>query len=94
MKPERWLVSWNNTYGDAIKTANEAVVEALGDLEDALRNVGQGANVFIVEDTKTGTVSVITSDSALSEVKGTTNIINIDQSVNISPTINIYEGGK
>lgn len=94
MKPNRWVVSWSNTYDSTIKTANEAVVVALGDLEDAIKNVGQGTNVFIVEDTRTGTVSVITSDLALSEVQRQTTVINIDQSVNISPTINIYNEEK
>lgn len=86
---ERWVVSWSNIYDGSIKTANEAVVVALGDIEDALRNVGQGTNVFIVEDTHTGSISVITSDVALSSVTQQNTIINVDQSITYAPSVTI-----
>ena len=91
-----WVVSWSNIYDSTVKTANEAVRVALTDLDDTLRNVGEGANVFIVEDISTGSVSVITSDLALSEPQQINNIINVDQSVTYAPsvTINLKEGKK
>ena len=88
---QRWLVSWSNYYDSTVANAHEAVAIALGDLEDAIKNVGEGTNVFVVEDTHTGHVSIITSDNALQTMRNTT-IINVDQSVNISPTINVYSG--
>ena len=93
---DRWVVSWSNIYDSTIETANEAVRVALADLDDTLRNVSEGANVFIVEDISTGSVSVITSDLALSEPQQINNIINVDQSVTYAPsvTINIKEGKK
>ena len=93
---DRWVVSWSNIYDSTIETANEAVRVALADLDDTLRNVSEGANVFIVEDISTGRVSVITSDLALSEPQQINNIINVDQSVTYAPsvTINLKEGKK
>lgn len=93
---DRWVVSWSNIYDSTIETANEAVRVALADLDDTLRNVSEGANVFIVEDISTGSVSVITSDLALSEPQQINNIINVDQSVTYAPsvTINLKEGKK
>ena len=93
---DRWVVSWSNIYDSTIETANEAVRVALADLDDTLRNVSEGANVFIVEDISTGSVSVITSDLALSEPQQINNIINIDASVTYAPsvTINLKEGKK
>ena len=92
---DRWVVSWSNIYDSTVETANEAVRVALADLDDALCNV-EGANVFIVEDILTGSVSVITSDIALSEPQQINNIINIDASVTYAPsvTINLKEGKK
>ena len=92
---DRWVVSWSNIYDTTVETANEAVRVALADLDDALCNV-EGANVFIVEDILTGSVSVITSDLALSEPQQINNIINIDASVTYAPsvTINLKEGKK
>ena len=92
---DRWVVSWSNIYDSTVETANEAVRVALADLDDALCNV-EGANVFIVEDILTGSVSVITSDLALSEPQQINNIINVDQSVTYAPsvTINLKEGKK
>ena len=92
---DRWVVSWSNIYDSTVETANEAVRVALADLDDALCNV-EGANVFIVEDILTGSVSVITSDLALSEPQQINNIINIDASVTYAPsvTINLKEGKK
>ena len=93
---DRWVVSRSNIYDSTIETANEAVRVALADLDDTLRNVSEGANVFIVEDISTGSVSVITSDLALSEPQQINNIINVDQSVTYAPsvTINLKEGKK
>ena len=93
---DRWVVSWSNIYDSTIETANEAVRVALADLDDTLRNVSEGANVFIVEDISTGSVSVITSDLALSEPQQINNIINVDQSVTYAPsvTINLKEWKK
>ena len=92
---DRWVVSWSNIYDSTVETANEAVRVALADLDNALCNV-EGANVFIVEDILTGSVSVITSDLALSEPQQINNIINVDQSVTYAPsvTINLKEGKK
>lgn len=89
----RYIITWSTAYDD-VDSAHEAVVVALGDLEDMIKNVGQGANAFMVEDVVTGTVSIITSDVALSTVRGTTNIINIDQSINYSPSITINAGNS
>lgn len=93
---DRWVVSWSNIYDSTVETANEAVRVALADLDDALRSAGEGTNVFFVEDILTGSVSVITSDLALSEPQQINNIINVDQSVTYAPsvTINLKEGKK
>ena len=87
----RWVVSWSTSYDD-VADAHEAVRVALGDLEHVIKHSGEGADVFIVEDTKTGTVSVITAETALTTRISNT-IINIDQSINYSPSITINAGG-
>ena len=86
----RWVVSWSTAYDD-VADATEAVLVALGDLEHVIKHTGEGADVFIVEDTKTGTVSVITAEVALA--KSNTTVINIDQSINYSPSITINTSG-
>lgn len=93
----RWTVKWVNAYTDAnVKTAEEAVVEALGDLEDAIKNVGFGTNHFVVTDNDTGDVVVISSDVALDKVNQSNTVINVDQSVTYAPsvTINLKERKK
>jgi len=93
----RWTVKWVNAYTDTdVKTAEEAVVEALGDLENAIKNVGFGTNHFVVTDNDTGDVVVISSDVALDKVNQINTIINVDQSVTYAPsvTINLKEGKK
>lgn len=85
----RWLITWSMCYDDA-EDENEVVSMALASLEDAIKH-GSGATVFVVEDTKTGTVSVLSADVALGHTKNT--IINIDQSINYSPSITINAGG-
>lgn len=93
-KHDRWVVTWSNAYDSSITSANEAVLVAFGDLGDALSNFGLdvGANIFKVEDTYTGNVTVISLYDAYLGSNNTINttVVNVDQSVNISPTINIY----
>lgn len=87
----RWTVKWVNAYSeDTIKTAEEAVVEALGDLEDAIKNVGFGTNHFVVTDNDTGDVVVLSSDVALDRVNQINTIINVDQSITYAPTTTVY----
>ena len=86
----RWLVTWSMAYDDA-EDETEVVSMALASLEDAIKH-GDGATVFIVEDTKTGTVSVLSTDTVLGHTQNT--IINIDQSINYSPSITINAGGS
>lgn len=87
----RWTVKWVNAYTeDTVKTAEEAVVEALGDLENAIKNVGFGTNQFVVTDNDTGDVIVIGSDVALDKVNQINTIINVDQSVTYAPTTTVY----
>ncbi len=92
----RWTVQWVNAYSeDVIKTAEEAVVEALGDLEDAIKNVGFGTNQFVVTDNDTGDVVIISSDVALDKVNQiNTTVINVDQSQIYAPTTTIYINKK
>ena len=85
----RWVVTWSMSYDDA-EDETEVVSMALASLEDAVKH-GDGATVFIVEDTRTGRVSVLTSDVVLRRTQNT--IINIDQSINYAPSITINAGG-
>lgn len=89
----RWIVSWSNYYDDDIETASEAVMVAIGDLDDTIRNIGMGASIFTVEDTVSGDIVVMSADVARMNVNQQTTIINVDQSINYSPTINIYNDG-
>lgn len=86
----RYIVTWSMAYDDA-KDEHEAVTMALASLDDVIKH-HVGATTFIVEDTKTGTVSVLTSDVAMRHVHNT--IINIDQSINYAPSITINAGGN
>lgn len=91
----RWIVSWSNYYDDDdIETPSQAVLVALGDIEDTIRNEGLGSSIFIVEDTLSGDVVVMSAEVARLNVNHQTTVINVDQSVNISPTINIYNDGR
>lgn len=85
----RWVVTWSMSYDDA-ENETEVVSMALASLEDVVKH-GDGATVFVVEDTKTGRVSVLTSDVALRNTQNT--IINIDQSINYAPSITINADG-
>lgn len=83
----KWIVSWSMAYDD-VADAHEAVRVAVADLENALKHLGEGANAFMVENTVTGTVSIITMETALA-TKHNTTIINLDSSINYSPSITI-----
>lgn len=92
-KHDRWVVTWTNAYDSSITSADEAVMVAFGDLGDVLSNFGLdvGANIFKVEDTYTGNVTVISLYDAYLGSSNTINttVVNVDQSINYSPTINI-----
>lgn len=83
----RWVVSWSASYDD-VSDAYEAVRVAVGDLENAMKHLGEGADAFLVEDTVTGTVSIITMETALATPHNTT-IINLNNSINYAPSVTI-----
>lgn len=86
----RWCVSCDVEYDEEVESADEAVFLTVEYLKDALKNIGKkNANdiVFMVTDYHTNGVCVTTANISLSSFGEYRNIINIDQSVNYSPSI-------